>query len=135
MRPFEWKPEYSVSISKFDHQHKQLFSLAESLHDAMLAGREREVLARLLGDLITYTKLHFAAEENLLSHHHYPELEHHRFEHAQLMLKVANYQKRLDSGEVQFTIELMDFLQRWIVNHVLQTDTRYGSYLNKLGVY
>lgn len=135
MHPFDWKPEYSVSVSKFDQQHKKLFSLAETLHQAMLAGRGRDVLAALLADLITYTRVHFAAEEDLLDRHQYPELVHHRFEHAQLMLKTAEYQKRLDAGDFHFTIDIMEFLQRWIVNHVLQTDTRYGNYLNRLGVY
>lgn len=135
MQAFEWKPEYSVSVSTFDQQHKKLFFLAETLRAAMLGGGGRDVLFRMLQDLISYAKTHFSAEEDLLQSYQYPELEHHRFEHAQFAVRTTDFEKVAAAGEIHISIDLMEFLQRWIVNHVRQTDTRYGNYLNKLGVY
>ncbi|HYG99104.1 MAG TPA: bacteriohemerythrin [Terriglobales bacterium] len=135
MGPFDWKPEYSVNVSKFDQQHKRILLLAGNLQAAFSAGRKRDSLSRLLRDFFTYTALHFADEEECLARHSYPELEHHRFEHAQLILKLTAAQNSSDFGEADSGAELMEFLRRWLVNHFLQTDARFGDYLNKLGVY
>jgi hemerythrin len=132
---FEWKPEYSVSVSTLDLQHKKLFSLTNSLHQAMREGRERQVLADLLNELVSYTRTHFAAEEELLANCGYPTLNQHRSEHDSLLKQVATFQKAFAAGDAHLSIELMPFLQTWITSHILHLDTQYGDYLNKQGVY
>jgi hemerythrin len=132
---FDWKPEFSVSVSSFDTQHKRLFSLAASLHQAMREGRGRQILANLLNDLILYTRSHFSSEEELLASNGYPLLESHRDEHQRLLQKVADFQKDFLAGNAHISVELMDFLQKWITNHILKTDSAYGTYLNRHGLY
>ncbi len=135
MGVFVWKPEYSVSVSILDAQHKKLFALAQTLQDAMRAGKGRDVLARCLNDLVAYTKTHFAEEESLLDRHNYPELSHHQLQHIQLIKKISEFQNQFNSGNALITIELMDFIQDWITKHILQTDNNYGAFFNQLGVY
>src|SRR5512133_213076 len=108
---FEWKPEYSVSISKCDAQHKKLFLLADNLHRAMREGRGRQVLSSLLNELVSYTRTHFSDEEELMAAHRYPEFDRHRLEHGMLLQKVDQFQRSFASGNAQISIELMDFLQ------------------------
>lgn len=132
---FIWKPEYSVSVSVFDAQHKKLFALAQNLQDAMRAGKGRDVLARCLNDLVAYTKTHFAEEESLLERHDYPDLSTHRLQHAQLIKKISEFQDQFNSGNAFITIELMEFIQNWIAKHILQSDHNYGAFFNNLGVY
>lgn len=135
MATFAWKPEYSVSVSIFDSQHRKLFALAQGLHDAMRAGKGREVLARCLNELVTYTKTHFAEEESLMARHGYAELSHHQLQHLQLIRKISEFQKQFDSGNAFITIELMDFIQDWITSHIMQADHSYGDFFNRQGVY
>jgi hemerythrin len=132
---FQWKPEYSVSVSKCDAQHKKLFLLADNLHRAMREGRGRQVLSSLLNELVSYTRTHFAAEEDILAGSGYPDLARHRAEHARLLEQVDQFQKDFAAGKTQISIDLMDFLQNWISNHILQTDSHYSNYLNAQGVY
>lgn len=132
---FEWKPEYSVSVSIFDMQHKKLFQLASNLHQAMREGRSRSVLSGLLSELVSYTRTHFRSEEEILDSNGYPELQRHREEHQALLVQVDNFQKEFAAGNAHISIELMDFLSNWIANHILQTDSQYGNYLNTRGVY
>ncbi len=132
---FVWKPEYSVSVSKLDTQHKKLFALAQNLQDAMRAGKGRDVLASCLNDLVSYTKSHFAEEEAMLERHKYAGLPAHRVQHAELIKKISEFQDRFNSGNAFITIELMDFIQNWITKHIMQTDYSYGNFFNKLGVY
>jgi hemerythrin len=135
MAMFAWKPEYSVSVSTLDAQHKKLFALAQTLQDAMSAGKGREVLARCLNDLVAYTKTHFAEEESLLSKHSYADLPQHKLQHTQLINQISDFQKQFTSGNAFITIELMDFIREWITKHILQNDHSYGNFFNKLGVY
>jgi hemerythrin len=135
MAAFAWKPEYSVSVSVLDTQHKKLLALAQNLHEAMSAGRGREVLGRCLNELVDYTKTHFAEEESLLARHNNPELPQHRLQHSQLIKQIADFQQQFASGNAFITIDLMDFIRNWITNHILQTDKRYADFFNKLGVY
>lgn len=135
MAIFAWKPEYSVSVSILDCQHKKLFDLAQTLQDAMSAGKGREVLARCLNDLVAYTKSHFAEEESLLARHNYSELPQHRMQHSQLIEKISEFQNLFNSGNAFISIELMDFIQDWIEKHIMQTDYSYGNFFNQLGVY
>ncbi len=132
---FDWKPEYSVSVSTFDMQHKKLLQLASNLHQTMREGRARSVLSDLLSQLVTYTRTHFRAEEEILDGNRYPELQRHREEHLALLVQVENFQKEFAAGNAHISIELMEFLRNWIANHILQTDSRYANYLNTRGVY
>ncbi len=135
MSLFAWKPEYSVSVSVLDAQHKKLFALAQDLHDAMMAGKGKDVLARSLNELVEYTKTHFAEEEELLAGHGYPELPQHKQQHLQLVAKITEFQREFAAGNAFLTVELMDFIQDWIKKHILQTDYRYSDFFNKMGVY
>ncbi len=135
MSIFAWKPEYSVSVSVLDAQHKKLFALAQNLHDAMIAGKGRDVLAQSLNDLIEYTKTHFAEEEALLAGHDYPELPQHKQQHLQLIAKITEFQIEFAAGNALITVEVMDFIQNWIKMHILQSDYRYSDFFNRLGVY
>ncbi len=135
MSIFAWKPEYSVSVSSLDAQHKKLFILAQNLHDAMSAGKGRDVLSRSLSELVDYTKTHFTEEEALLARHNYPDLPQHRQQHLELVRKITDFQREFAAGNAFITVELMDFVQTWIKKHILQTDYRYADFFNRLGVY
>ena len=62
---FTWNASYSVNVKRFDADHQQLFSILNELHDAMKAGRGKEVLEGTLTELLRYTERHFTAEEAL----------------------------------------------------------------------
>ncbi len=135
MATFDWKPEYSVSVSILDKQHKKLFTLAQNLYDAIRAGGGRDVLGRCLAELIDYTKTHFADEEELLAGHNYPDLSEHRKQHAELIAKISDFQKQFIAGNAMITIDLMEFIRDWIAKHIQETDMLYADFFNRLGVY
>jgi hemerythrin len=132
---FLWKPEYSVSVSIFDAQHKKLFALAETLQDAMRAGKGRDVLARCLDELVAYTKSHFAEEESLMSRCGYNGLAAHKRQHTQLIEKISEFRTQFASGNSMISIEVMDLIRDWIATHILQVDHEYADFFNQQGVY
>jgi hemerythrin-like metal-binding protein len=126
---FRWTEVYSVKVQVLDDQHKRLFSLANELHEFMSMGKSREVIIPILNELMAYTREHFAAEEVLMAAFAYPGLVNHRMEHEKLTKRVRDYIRDVQAGDMDLSIELMDFLQNWLSHHVLETDKKYSQFM------
>ena len=126
---FEWKPEYSVQIPEIDAQHKRLFALAFELHEAMAQGKGRTVLEQSLAQLVDYTKVHFAKEEQFMGKYRYPELAAHKAQHDQLTAQVIELQKEFSAGNTMLTVSLMAFLKNWLEHHIAGSDQQYSVYI------
>lgn len=129
-----WKDSYSVNITEVDNQHKKLVGLINNLHDAMISGKAREVMSRILSELVDYTVSHFATEEKLFDQYHYPETVLHKQQHSDLVEQVGALQKKFEAGERVLTIDVMNFLRDWLQDHIVGSDKKYGPYLNSKGV-
>lgn len=127
MAIINWSENLSVKIKSIDEQHKKLVLLINNLHDAMRAGKGKDVLGPILDELVSYTKTHFTYEEGLLSKAGYMELQGHKREHTALIDKVEELQKKYKAGNTTITIETMTFLKDWLNGHILGTDRRYSD--------
>ena len=135
MSLFDWRPEYSVSIQRFDCDHKKLISLLNELNDAMAEKRGRLVVGHLLRDLADYSCSHFAAEEEAMCRASYPGLSTHAAEHREFAKKLAEIQYEYAAGSSAVTIDLLYFLRDWVQRHILESDHKYGTSLNQAGIY
>jgi len=130
---FEWQPEYSVRIGVIDEHHKRLFAMVNELHDAIRQQSGQAVLAATLEDLLCYTQVHFSAEEVLMEAFGYPESLLHRIEHDRLTRIVLEFQQQFAAGQVSIGIQLMEFLESWLVKHTLGSDKRYVDFFAERG--
>ena len=129
-----WNDKYSVNIRAIDEQHRKLFSLINELHEAMAKGQGKEVLGRILVDLASYTVYHFSTEEKLFAAHGYPQAAEHREEHAALIKQVQEVKAEFDAGTASLPPKVLDFLRRWLNDHILGSDAKYGPFMNSKGV-
>jgi hemerythrin len=134
MALFEWKDTYSVSVFKFDTQHKKLFSLINDLSDAMGQGKGKEIVGKIIGELLKYTKTHFADEETEMQKTNYAEYSRQKQEHEVFTSKVVSLESEFNAGRRSMTIELLNFLNKWLQQHILIEDKKYGSHLNSNGI-
>jgi len=130
----QWNESYSVQVESFDQQHQTLFRTINELHDALRAGHGKDLVGTVLQRLIDYTASHFAAEEAVLERNGYPELATHRAAHKALVSQVLKFQKDFKAGSPGVAIELMQFLQKWLNEHIQNTDKKYGAFLNGKGI-
>jgi hemerythrin len=130
---FEWKEEYSVSVKRFDGEHKKLFSLLNELNDAMASGQGRFVVGKVLQQLLMYTREHFAAEEAAMLAVSYAGLASHIAEHRELSKKVEKFTADYSKGNTVISIDLLYFLREWLENHILSTDRKYSKALAGVG--
>ncbi len=132
---FEWKPEHSVSILRFDNEHKKIFALINELNDAMAEGRGRFVVIRVLQELAEYTRWHFSGEESAMRRASFDGLDAHIAEHRELAAKVEQYYAECSSGFSSIPIDVLYFLRDWLVHHILCTDRKYAESLNRAGIF
>ncbi len=122
-----WSQKYSVNNALMDSQHKKLIGLINELHSAMSLGQGKNILKKILDELIKYTQIHFASEEKLMMQANYEELAEHRHIHKILTQQVIRLQIKFKEGKTLLTIEVMEFLRNWLINHIEGTDKKYSK--------
>lgn len=130
----EWSDALVLGIAEIDNQHHWLVDATNALHDEINNGHaDREKMARLLEGLVDYTLIHFVTEELLFQAHAYPEEEAHHLEHQAFVSMVRQWQLRYAEGE-ELGSEILAFLKRWLVQHILISDKAYVPHLKACGV-
>lgn len=130
---FTWTSNMSVGVKASDDDHKRLIDLLNKLYDGMKSGHGRDVVGKVLDELVSYTKYHFAREEDFFDRTGYPA-DDHKKEHRELVEQAVSLQSRFKSGETVLSIETLDFLKNWLNNHILGTDKKYSAHLNANGI-
>lgn len=129
-----WNDSMSVKVAEIDKQHQKLVQLINDLHDAMREGKAKTVLGSILGELANYTVTHFNYEEMLFEKYNFPLATTHQNEHRKFIKTVSEFKAKFEEGNASVTLEIMNFLKDWLVNHIQGTDKQYSSFLNKNGV-
>jgi len=129
-----WTDDLSVNIGHLDSQHKNLVALINELAAAMKAGKAKSVMLDTLGRLKEYTLTHFKEEEDLFDRYDVPGSRDHKKIHQSLREKVLSVEQDIVSGRITVSLELLEFLKEWILNHIQVVDKQYSAFLNSKGV-
>ncbi|MGC2064500.1 MAG: bacteriohemerythrin [Thermodesulfovibrionales bacterium] len=130
----EWKDNMSVGIREFDSHHQRLLQLINKLHDSVLAGNDSMILSEVLTEVLNYTMYHFFAEEAEMQKYAYPGIEQQKKEHLALTEKTLCLIQNFRENKEGIGQEVLDFLEEWWMHHILDTDVKYGPFLNDKGV-
>jgi hemerythrin-like metal-binding protein len=95
------------------------------LHESMVSGKGKETMQKILDDLVSYTRDHFLTEEAMMKKANYPGYAGHKVEHDKLTEKAIALQKSYSEGKAPLTMDVMNFLKDWLVNHIEGTDKKY----------
>lgn len=124
-----WSDKLSVGVQQMDMQHKRLVELINELYEAMNSGKGNDVLEGVLNGLITYTKTHFKAEEQLMQQYGYPNFPGHKKLHDELTSRVVELNEKIKSGQVVTAVSVGNFLKDWLQNHIMIEDMKYGQFI------
>ncbi|SMF97272.1 hemerythrin [Methylomagnum ishizawai] len=128
-----WSDKLAVGVKEIDDQHMKLVAIINELHDAMTVGHGKDVLTKVLDELVRYTVYHFATEERLMRLHGYADHINHEKEHKDLVNTAAELQKAVHAGTASLTLTTMHFLKDWLNHHILGSDMKLGHYLRGKG--
>jgi hemerythrin-like metal-binding protein len=76
----------------------------------------------------------FKTEESYMIKFNYPEYQYHKEEHLDFSIKTLVYQSTVIGGDYHIANEILEYLKRWLVNHIQKTDKRYTNCFNKNGL-
>jgi len=135
MALIEWNESFSVGVSFFDLQHKQLLSMLNELHAAIEVGKGKEALGPTLQRLSGYWMMHFTAEEAKMKEFDYPDIEAHKTEHLAFTIKLQALKDKSIAGKDQVPEQTLNFLKDWFVTHISVTDMKFKDFFRSKGVH
>lgn len=132
MSILRWNPELSVGVEAIDADHWQLIVLLNRLAVAVATGAGRDAIAARLDALIAHSEQHFQREEEAMARHGYPEAEHHRSVHRELIEDITELRREFDEG-MEIGTEFIEFVGNWLLSHIAENDKPLGAYLVAAG--
>ncbi|MCL6269459.1 hemerythrin family protein [Sansalvadorimonas sp. 2012CJ34-2] len=118
-----WKDEYNLGVNIIDEQHRGLISTINSFFYSIQEGDGIKVAKPAVRILNEYVKIHFDTEEALLKKMNYPDLDAHMAQHRQLMEKTNEIALKIKTEHDAW--ELMPFLKKWWIDHILEEDQKF----------
>ena len=122
MRYTAWDDSLATGYKRIDTDHKRLIELMDQLRVAMKKGRGNAILGNTLLSLQEYARLHFAREEIIIvgkCPDHYDE---HKTQHEYFTSSVRVIISGFESNLPVLTLDAMDLLKDWLVNHIRISD-------------
>ena len=131
MKDIAWSRVLSVGVDEIDEDHRKLVNIFNILNHSVTAKESPDYLAAVLEELINCTIWHFSHEERLMLKHRYAEAEDHKAEHRDLINSAQALQRDILQGNEAVGDAQIEFLERWLTEHILTADMRLGSYLSQ----
>jgi len=132
MSTFEWKSDFCTGIEEMDKHHKLFFDYLNALEKTVGGNKSMKVIERGIKKVEDYIKYHFAEEENLLRVTGSPDYARQKKQHNFFVLQIEELKERFSKGDKTVPVSTLVFLRDWFLNHILETDKNYGSYLKEL---
>lgn len=129
----EWNDYLKIDIEALDAQHKRLTDIVNNFYNIVLSGRNNiAVEEKVLQDLFDYGKEHFVTEESLMRKNAYPGFSEHRTEHNKHTSELVELYERHQSGKL-IDRDILNFIKKWLKEHILKADKELGLFLNSKG--
>ena len=119
----------TIGVDEIDDDHKKLVNIFNILNHSLTEGATTDYVEAVLEELINCTVWHFSHEERLMLKYGYDRFEDHKAEHKDLIESARELQQKfIQTGKLDENEDL-EFLERWLTEHILVADLRLGSYL------
>jgi len=124
--PFlKWYENLSVKVQEIDDQHNTLIEMINMLFDAMGIGADEAVLEPLIERMEAFAEVHFATEEKYFKAFGFAQAEAHIAEHLFFKEKVLEFKKKRHEQSMTLSVEILRFLNKWLVTHFQKEDQKY----------
>lgn len=132
MKDFIWDSALSVDVREIDEDHQKLLDLYNILKHSVEEGDTKEYIESVMEELISCTAWHFKHEERLMLKYDYEGLDEHRKEHLDLIETGMEFYQKVQKEGKDISKKDIQFLEQWLVGHILGTDMKMGAYLGEV---
>jgi len=129
MPAFKWNKGHAVYLPEIDAEHRNLFRIADELQKAATSGENADRILTLLRGLLAAVEVHFNREERLMRSIKYPLLAWHKQQHDTVRKRGSGFLKRVEAGESDAALMMLEFLAVWLRDHTALTDRMMGAYI------
>lgn len=120
-----WEDKYSVGVAEIDNQHKNLVAITNELFEAINSGITVEKINTIINSLVAFKAEHFATEEKYFKEFNYELTEEHILEHKRFNDTVVSLGKEYSHDVIAFAFKLVDFIEDWLIKHMMTDDQKY----------
>jgi hemerythrin len=131
MKLIEWSEGFNVNIKPIDEQHQQMAKTVNELY-SLLGTNKKEAKKYLIKKLIDDVKIHFDTEEQLMKSGKFVNYFSHKLEHDRFSNEMKSFYSNYSRGQADISLEFLNKIKRWMVNHIEINDRKLGSFLNSL---
>lgn len=124
---FDWRDEFSTGVFMQDEDHRGIMKRGKEVYMLIRSGCNMEDLSGALDDFMRFTAMHFKREIDWYAQAEFPELEHHKRLHLNLMRDVKRKVDRLRGDCVNREVEFLVFFKDWLIDHILTEDRKFGA--------
>jgi hemerythrin len=129
MAYIDWDDSLSTGVDEIDDQHRYLFALMNDVHEcASCNDPDSDLVEDIMYRLVDYVTQHFEDEQALMRELGYAESGVHTAMHERLTAEVLRYMTRFVNGDDVSAVELVDFLDGWLRNHIRKEDTSFAAH-------
>lgn len=129
-----WNDSFKIGIKSIDDQHKVLFELINKLYTTYGKSKSKTQLKQVLNDLLDYTIYHFGNEEDIFRRINYEGTDKHLVQHKKFIEKIHAFREEFNAGDVSVALDVVQFLQEWLVTHIQRTDKAYVQTFKQHGI-
>lgn len=131
----QWSDTWRTGNSTIDYDHQMLVNITNQLWDLKQRPRTKNSdLKQILEQLVDYVKRHFEREEAIFMPTKYPHKDAHKQMHRELTKVVEDIAKVFQSDPDLLNFdEIMDFLKRWLMDHIVKHDMGYREFIGSGG--
>lgn len=123
-----WSEAYSVNNQELDSHHKKLISILNALYTDCLSVGSDGCVDEKIDELLTFADYHFKAEELYMRQLQYFEVDDHIEMHNIFKFKLGEMKRIPHQNQLELTKELIIFIGKWFLHHVLEEDRKYADY-------
>ncbi len=134
IKKLEWDDKYSVGVAQIDDQHKLIFSAINELFDVINTNDPEKYLKGVVDELLKYKNIHFATEEKYFEMFNYEGTKKHEERHKQFSEELEALIEKYPKYTMEFAFELVDFVENWLIDHIMNTDQKYKECFKSHGL-
>jgi hemerythrin-like metal-binding protein len=88
------------------------------------SNNRKEILG-ILDEMTKYAQENFKTEKTYMVEFNYPASRSHKEEHKDFAFNTLAFYEQVINGDYRIANEILEYLKRWLINHIKYTDTLY----------
>ena len=110
-----------TGVGIVDGQHNNFIKLLKKIR-LQISTLSHDEISSVLDELFLYSLYHFETEEKILKKYNLKSFPEHLKQHREYSEKMEQFKLDCMLEKLELNIEIIDFLEQWLINHIKNTD-------------